>query len=176
MKLKTLITLLTLNFTVVLFVQSQKSSIYQNLETKKLYAVNLSFSNMDGREEYRVNDKKVSKSTYQKYNVYRGNRRTCTPCILKMYNTDDVLIREGVYYTDCGIGSFKEYYPSGRLKLRGQYKENDTEIWEDIGRRGLCNIRDGQWTYYSEEGKRLYVEFWENGELIKQVPEQKTGK
>jgi antitoxin component YwqK of YwqJK toxin-antitoxin module len=174
MTLRILIIFLTIFFAGEIFGQSAKSSIYQNLETKKIYSVSLSFSNEKGINRYKINDKKVSESTYNKYNAYSGNMKTCTPCILKIHNEDDILIKEGVYYTDCQIGSFKDFYPNGKTKLSGQYKENNTGNWEGIYKRGLCNVADGQWTYFNEQGKILYSEFWQDGAFIKQIPEQEN--
>ena len=80
----------------------------------------------------------------------------------------DVLLSEGVYCTDCGVGFFKEFYPDGNVKLSGKYKENPTGNWKNYN----CQVEHGQWVYFKENGDTLYSEYWNNGEFIKQVPEQ----
>lgn len=156
--------------------QTDSTTVYRELETKKFYSVRLSSQTTNGKATYEVNDKKVSKSTYDKYESTWKNMETCCPCILKSYDENDVLIREAVSCTDCGVGAFKEFYPNGKVKLSGRYKENPTENWENIWDRGYCSVADGQWTYFNEKGDTLYSEFWKDGVFIKQVPEQKTNE
>lgn len=154
--------------------QSDTASVYKNLETKKFYAVGLFSKAINGKGTYEVNGKKVSKSVYDKYHDTRENMEGCLPCILKTYNENDVLIREAVAYTDCGIGRFKKFYPNGNIKLSGRYKENPTNNWKDVDERGYCNVAEGQWVYFDEKGDTLYSEFWKDDQFIKQVPEQKS--
>ncbi|MDD2984358.1 MAG: hypothetical protein PHQ74_13315 [Crocinitomicaceae bacterium] len=173
MRQHTLITIfLTIAFGQV-FGQSGSSTIYKALETKKFYSVRLSSQTTNGKGTYEVNGKKVSKSTYDKYQSTWKNMETCCPCILKSYDENDVLIREAVSCTDCDVGVFKEFYPNGKVKLSGRYKEYPSENWDDIWARGFCSVPDGQWTYFNEKGDTLYSEFWKDGKFIKQVPEQK---
>ena len=150
--------------------QSDSTIVYKGLQTKKFYAVNLdSFGRI-----YKANGRIVSKSTYKKYHSTWENMKNCCPCIRKEYDEKDILLRERVACTDCSIGWFKEFYPNGRIRLMGQYKENLTGDWDNIYDRGLCNVRDGQWVYFNQKGDTLYSEFWKDGEFIKQVPEQNT--
>jgi antitoxin component YwqK of YwqJK toxin-antitoxin module len=158
------------------FGQSDSPTVYNGLETKKFYSVGLSSQTTNVEGTYEVNGKKVSKSIYDKYESTWKNMETCCPCILKSYDENDVLIREAVSCTDCGVGVFKEFYPNGKVKLTGRYKENPTGNWKNIWDRGYCSVADGQWTYFNEKGDRLYSEFWKNGEFVKQVPEQKTNE
>jgi antitoxin component YwqK of YwqJK toxin-antitoxin module len=176
MKQRTLIIiLLTIVFGQV-YGQTDTSTVYKDLETKKFYSVGLSSQTTNGRARYEVNGKKVSKFTYDKYESTWKNIETCCPCILKSYDEQDVLLREAVSCTDCGVGVFKEFYPNGKIKLSGRYKENPTGNWEDIWARGFCNVPDGQWVYFNEKGDTLYSEFWKDGEFVKQVPEQKINE
>lgn len=156
--------------------QSDSLSVYRGLETKKFYSVNLSAQTKNGKTTYEVNGKKVSEDTYKKYESTWTNMETCCPCILQSYDENDVLLRESISCTDCGVGSFKEFYPNGIVKVAGHYKENPTGNWDNIWERGYCSIPNGQWTYFNETGDTLYSEFWNNGEFIKQVPEQKTNE
>jgi hypothetical protein len=43
-------------------------------------------------------------------------------------------------------------------------------LWD----RGYCSVRDSVWMYYNDKGDTLYQEYWNDGEFIKQVPEQDT--
>ncbi|MET4108181.1 hypothetical protein [Hymenobacter sp. UYP22] len=96
----------------------------------------------------------------------------CTPCILARYDKDGHLYTKAVQYTDCGVGFYNEYYPSGKLKITGQHQENDTGKWDDIYDRGLCWTKTGEWIFYSETGKVITKEYWNNGIFLKQVPER----
>lgn len=156
--------------------QSDSTTVYKDLETKKFYSVGLLSETTNGKETYEVNGKKVSKSTYDKYESTWKNMETCCPCILKSYDEQNVLLSEAVSCTDCGVGVFKEFYPNGKIKLSGRYKENPTGNWDDISARGFCSVPDGQWVYFNERGETLYSEFWKDGEFVKQVPEQKTNE
>jgi antitoxin component YwqK of YwqJK toxin-antitoxin module len=158
------------------FGQTDTTTIYKELEIKKFYSVGLSYEMINGKETYEVNGKKVSKATYRKYESTWKNTETCCPCILKSYDENDVLIREAVSCTDCGVGWFKEFYPNGNVKLSGRYKENTSGNWNDIWVRGFCSVPDGQWTYFSAKGDTLYSEFWKDGAFVKQVPEQVTNE
>lgn len=152
--------------------QFDSTTIYKNLETKKFYSVSLSSQITKSKSIYKVNGKKVSKSTYNKYKSTWINMKTCCPCILKSYDENDVLISEAVSCTDCKVGWFKSYWANGNLKLTAYYKENPTGNWNDIWKRGYCSVRNGKWTYYDVNGNTLYSEFWENGVFVKQEPEQ----
>jgi antitoxin component YwqK of YwqJK toxin-antitoxin module len=153
--------------------QLDTSGIYKGLETRKYYLVDLQSLIQDGKAiYYKVNGKIVSKSTFDKFESTNKNMDGCCPCILKKYDVNDVLIREVVSCTDCGVGWFRYYYPNGKVSLSGQYKENPSGNWKGIWSRGFCSVLNGQWTYFSEEGDTLYSEYWNNGKFIKQLPEQ----
>jgi antitoxin component YwqK of YwqJK toxin-antitoxin module len=157
------------------FAQIDNGTAYKNLETKKFYRVGLHYSRINfWKRLYEVNGRRVSKSTYNKYESTWTNMETCCPCILKSFDEHDVLLTEAVSYTDCGVGWFKYYYPNGNVKLNGQFKENPTKNWKDIAARGFCSVPVGQWTYFNDKGDSLYSEFWEDGKFIKQVPEQNS--
>jgi len=161
---------------VQVFGQTDSNTVYKKLKTKKFYSVGLSSQTENGQGTYEVNGKKVNKSAYDKYQSTWKNMENCCPCILKSYNENDILLREAVSCTDCGVGWFKEFYPNGNLKLTGFYKENPTGKWKDIWNRGYCSVKNNQWTYFKENGDTLYSEFWKDGEFIKQVPEQSVSE
>jgi hypothetical protein len=167
--------LLTLMFGQA-FGQSDTSTIYKKLKTKKYYSVGLSSQTQDGQGTYKVNGKVVNKSTYDKYQSTWKNMENCCPCLLESYDENEVLIKESVSCTDCGVGWFKYYYPNGNLKLTGYYKENPTGKWKDIWDRGFCSVKTKQWTYFNENGDTLHSEFWVDGAFIKQIPEQSTSE
>jgi hypothetical protein len=154
----------------------QSNTVYKKLKTKEYYSVNSSFTTSNGSSIYRVNGQEVDKTTYEKYHSTWKNMENCCPCILKSYNENDILLREAVSCTDCGVGRFKEFYLNGKIKLTGYYKENPTGKWKDIWDRGYCSVKNSQWTYFKENGDTLYSEFWEDGEFIKQIPEQSTSE
>ena len=176
MKYTTLIILILVIFIRQTIGQVKSETVYKNLKTKKFYSVNTECTTTNGSTTYKVNDKKVRKSTYKKYRSTWKNMENCCPCILKSYDENNNLLRESVSYTDCEVGWFKDYYLNGKIKLIGSYKENPTANWEDLDERGYCNVPHGEWKYFEETGNMLYSEFWENGNFIKQVPEQSTAQ
>lgn len=147
------------------------NTVYKDLEVVKFYSVSMSSSRDGGRSTYTVNNKRVSKSVYDKYHDTWDDMSSCCPCILKSYDENDVLLSEAVSCTDCAVGYYKEFYPNGRLKLQGQFKENPTDDWDDIYRRGYCSVMDGKWFFYNGRGEIDYIELWDEGEFIKQTPE-----
>ena len=173
MKKNTLILLLLTFTNLQVFGQSDSPTIYKKLSTKKMYSVGVSFQTIKGKAIYELDGKKISKSTYEKYKPNWDILESCCPCLLKYYDKNDILLREIVSCTDCGVGDFKEFYPNGKVKLSGQYKENNSGNWDwkTIQKRGYCSVPSGKWTYFNKKGDTLYSEFWKNGEFIKQVPE-----
>jgi antitoxin component YwqK of YwqJK toxin-antitoxin module len=171
-KQKLLLLILTIAFGQS-FGQSDGATVYKGLQTKEYYSILLSPQEINGKVVYKANGKEVSKFIYDKYHSKYKNMETCCPCILKSYDENDVLLREEVSCTDCRVGWFKIYYSNGKVKLAGQYKENPTGNWENIYERGFCNIPEGEWSYFNENGDKLYSEFWKDGVFIKQIPEQK---
>lgn len=154
--------------------QSSSSTVYKDLATKKFFAVSMMTRVIEGERIYIVENKKVDKLTYDSFQLARRNMENCRPCILKVYNGSNQLLREGVYYTDAPVGWEKIYYPNGKIKISGQYKENSTNDWGNLCTRHYCGVKIGRWTYFDEGGKQLYAEDWKGGEFITQIPEQLT--
>lgn len=152
--------------------QKNEPTVYKRLKKRKFYPVSLNSYNKGDTTIYLVNDKRVTRYAYnremRKFDRYDAVDK-CKPCILKYYDENGILTREGVNYSDCGVGWFKDYYPNGKISLKGWFKENPTGNWEAFS----CGISDRQWTYFNENGDTLYSEFWKEGEFIAQVPEQK---
>lgn len=113
---------------------------------------------------------KVEKAVYDKYHAAWKELENCCPCILMTYDKDDVLLTEAVQCTDCFVGYYKEFYPNGRLKLLGHHKENPTNDWNDIFKRGYCGVEDGKWIYYNEDGQIIKIETWKDGSFVEQKP------
>ncbi len=160
---------LTLSFPAILFSQSD-STVYKNLSIRKSYPVNLWKTTSGNRTTYQMDGKSVSKETYDKYKGESDGSRCC-PCIKETYDKNNVLLNKAVRCGDCGVGWFEIYYPNGKLKTKGQYKENPTGNWENLLDRGYCYVKEGKWIYYSKHGPK-YVEIWKDGVFIKQIPEQ----
>jgi antitoxin component YwqK of YwqJK toxin-antitoxin module len=146
-------------------------SVYKDLVSKEYYKGNTSTIILDGVYVYRVNDKRVDKKDYDKYQDAWNNISTCKPCILSVFDFDGRIISKGIQYTDLRAGFRIEYFPNGRVKLIGHYKENVNGDWETAQSRGVGN-KDGTWTYFNEKGEKLYSELWIEGKFIKQIPEQ----
>ena len=148
-------------------------SVYIGLETKKFYQPEGDYSRriQKGDTTYTHGGKEISKSTYDKFDSAWKNMETCKPCILMTYDINDILLRKTIQYTDCPVGFCIEYFPNGKVKLIGHYKENDSGDWKDAQDRGFCR-EDGAFTYFNEKGEELYSEYWKDGQFLKQVPEQ----
>jgi hypothetical protein len=146
-------------------------SIYKGISTRKFYGVGYSSSSTNGVTTYKINDKEVSEKTYNKYHDTWKNMENCKPCILETYDLNDHLYQKGIQYTDCAVGFWIEYYPNGKVKLIGHYKENPTGDWNNAWDRGFCSVKDGVFTYYNDKGEKLYSEYWSDGQFIKQVPD-----
>ena len=140
-------------------------NIYSKLDTIETYNVGLSAETGPGYARYFVNDKQVDKKTYDRYKIPWDNIGKCTPCFLKTYDEENILVSESVQYTDCGVGLWIEYYPNGHIKVIGHYKENDTGNWKDIYKRGYCSVRNGKWTYYDINGNETKIENYKEGKL-----------
>jgi hypothetical protein len=169
-------TLILILFCFNILSQTDSSSIYKNLQIKKTYNVGLTSTTTGGKSVYKVNDKIVSKDVHDYYKKGRDAINDCCPCILKTYDEKEVLLNEYVSCGDCPVGYYKEFYPDGKLKVKGQFKENPTGNWKDINGRGYCLVSDGKWLYYNEKGQDHYlhhVEVWDKGKFIKQIPESK---
>ncbi|MBI1227444.1 MAG: hypothetical protein GC192_19590 [Bacteroidetes bacterium] len=166
-------TLLFCSFLFQLNAQNKEIPTYENLTVKKTYNVSISSSKRGGYITYEVDGVKVKKDVYQKYKDGFDNMEDCCPCILKTYDKDEVLLKEAVQCSDCVVGYLKEFYPNGKVKILGHYKENTTGDWFNIFYRGYCYVQDGDWFYYDEYGNIVKIETWRNGEFIEQKPKGK---
>lgn len=149
-------------------------SVYKDLDTVVRYNVNLASgpakdcSHFDGKYpvKYFVNCREVSKAEYLKYQEANDRIKECKPCYMKTLDSNGVLLRIAVQYGDCVVGSWSEYYPNGKIKVSGYYKENDTGNWNNIWKRGYCSRKEGEWIYYDENGNITKKEKYKDDKLV----------
>lgn len=167
---KELLFLLSIFICININAQDSVLTVYGKLPIYKIIAGGyVSITDTSNKTNYSINNKKVNET---EYNQGIANINLCSPCIAVDFNQNNIKISETIQYSDCGVGWFKEFYPNGKIKRTGHYKENPTGNWKNIWDRGYCSIKDNKWTYFKENGDTLYSEFWNNGEFIKQLPEQ----
>jgi len=157
-------------------VKDTLTSEYARLDTLVVYAVNLTsgpwaincstFTGKNKAVTYFVDCEKVSYEVYMKYNKANENLGKCKPCYLIRLDKNDSIVSEGPQYTDCRIGTIKEYYPNGTIKCIAMYKVNDTGKWNKLWDRGYCSNRHGVWTWFDESGKIIKTETYKDGELV----------
>ena len=78
--------------------------IYSKLDTVYYYKVNTRSQILGSSEKYWVNNKVVSKQTYDKYRNNFSKMSNCRPCYLMSLDINGKLKREAVQYTDCFVG------------------------------------------------------------------------
>jgi hypothetical protein len=131
-----------------------------------------SYANLQVIKQHSIKTDRMSRSESQRYQEEQADLSNCLPCIVQYMDRNDNIFLEGIFYTDACVGWFKEYYPNGKLKLQGQYTENTSGNWNTVFAEGNIHKQNGQWIYYDESGAFHHVEYWNNGEFIKQEPEQ----
>ena len=139
---------------------------YSDLDTITFYAVSIEYRRSRWPFRYSVDSWPASKKTYSKYNKAYVALAACRPCYVRTYNRNGVLIREGEQYTDCSVGTWVEYHPNGKKRVEGLFRRNQTADWTDIWNRGLCNTKEGVWTYYDVNGIVLERKEYVNGVLV----------
>lgn len=79
-------------------------------------------------------------------------------------------------YNGCRVGSFISFYPSGKVKETGHYKEMKS-VLTDKTQNGFpgnvqdsfpCNIQDGDWNEYAEDGTLVRSYFFVDGKIVKE--------
>jgi hypothetical protein len=142
------------------------NSIYGSLPVLKEYAVSSSSLRSASTSWFKLNGKEVDEKTYQKYTQFSDNINKCKPCILLSYDTSENLLYKRITYGDCAVGYWIEYYPNGKVKVIGHYKENSSRKWENIFDNGYCR-KHGSWIYFDKSGIRIRSEIWKEGKLEK---------
>ncbi len=135
------------------------------LDTLRTYDVFLEERPTPFGTAYMCNGKEVTKQKFFEYKKFWNASGACTPCMLYTYDDKNQLKYNAFQYEDCLCGSYTEYYPEKVKKVEGQFKANTSGSWENIKGRNLCNIRDGVWTYYLENGVIFKTETYVNGKL-----------
>lgn len=135
------------------------------LDTLRSYDVFLEERPTPFGTAYMCNGKEVTKQQYLNYKKLWNAYGACTPCLLYTYDDKDELKYTAYQYEDCLCGEYKEYYKDKKIKLVGQFKQNTTANWDNYKMRNICNIRDGLWTYYFEDGSVQKTELYEDGRL-----------
>jgi hypothetical protein len=125
--------------------------------------------------QYRANGKNITKEQYEYFKSYWEASKQCTPCILKTYDEKDILKYEVFCFLDCFLGSYKEYYPDGKVKLQGQFLGGETATAQKQYANRQCNIRTGEWIYFAPNGSKTLIENYVNGTLVSSVvPKEPT--
>lgn len=163
--MKSILTLLPVF--LITFCYSQKDTmktIYKDLPVKKFYSVSTQSSAVNGAVTYLADGKTIDKAAYDKYNASIIDFKNCKPCIMETYNASEVLINRAVKYLDCPVGYWINYYPSGKIKTIGHYRENESDVWDPLWDAGYC-MKHGTWTEYDEKGKVTNFEIYNFGNL-----------
>lgn len=170
--MKILITLICISiFSQVSYSQIDSVNfIYKDIDTLKVYDVDLYYKRVNNTSSYFVNGEKVSKAIYDKYNGNSDNLGNCRPCYLLHYNEKGILVKFAAQYTDCRIGEYKEFFKDGKLKVNGNYLKNPTGNWDDLWKRGYCSVKHGKWEYYNIHGMISKIEYYSYGKLEKSEP------
>lgn len=151
------------------FYFTQKNStpptIYK-LDTLRTYDVYLEERKTPFGTAYMCNGAEITKQKYEAYKRFWNTTGSCQPCLLYTFNDKEQLKYVAFQYENCLCGSYKEYYPEGTLKTEGQFKQNPSTSWENIKLKGICNIREGKWIYYTAQGDILKTETYQYGKLI----------
>jgi len=136
----------------------------QDLDTVKVYNVycsysdSVSYSAWGGNYTSFYTAEECPKKSVEKY---IANYKILAPYMLnpkffwmKLYNTKDQLIYEGLKYGDCRIGKFICYWPNGKRKMTGEF--DGVIIKKQTGEyllKKCAGQKTGTWCYYDEEGR-----------------------
>lgn len=137
---------------------------YKDLQVKKFYSIMTESLSVNGKTVYKANGKEVTKDKYDLYNNSRNAMQECTPCILETYDENAKLQSKAVQYKDCNVGYYIGFFPSGKVKTIGHYRENESAVWEPLWDNGYC-IKHGRWLEYNEKGKLVKTEYYDFGNI-----------
>ncbi|HMG81733.1 MAG TPA: hypothetical protein VK559_01735 [Ferruginibacter sp.] len=140
-------------------------SIYPHLDTISIYYPSPTFDTAaDGCNRYYDNGQRIDKKTSDIYLAQSAKINDCKPCVLKT-NRNNGLISTAVQYGNGLVGFYISYYPNGKMKMFGHYKENPTGDWTNIYERGYSYVKEGKWIYYNTKGKIVKTEFYIDNKL-----------
>lgn len=137
----------------------------KKLDTLRSYDVFLEERQTPFGTAYICNGNEVTKKKYLEFKRFWNAAGACKPCLLYTYNDKDQLKYVAFQYQDCLCGEYKEYYPEGNLKVEGQFKIIQSNNYENLNIRNQCNVREGIWTYYFENGVTEKTETYVDGKL-----------
>ena len=137
----------------------------QKMDTLRSYDVFLEERPTPFGTAYMCNGKEVTKTRFFELKKFWNAYGACQPCMLYTYDDKNQLKYSAYQYEDCLCGSYTEYYPEKVKKVEGQFKQNTSGNWQNIKSKNLCNIRDGIWTYYLENGIVEKTETYVDGKL-----------
>ena len=137
---------------------------YKDLQVKKFYSIMTESLSVNGKTVYKANGKEVTKEKYDLYNNSRNAMQECTPCILETYDENAKLQSKAVQYKDCNVGYYIGFFPNGKVKTIGHYRENESAVWETLWDNGYC-IKHGRWLEYNEKGKLVKTEYYDFGNI-----------
>ena len=73
----------------------------------------------------------TTKSVYGRLLVKKWREiRNCRPCIIERYDSAQRIIEKSVRYTDCPVGFYITYFPNGKVRAIGHYRENLTRFMQ----------------------------------------------
>lgn len=149
------------------FIQKSVSTAENNIksDTLRSYDVFLEERITPFGIAYMCNGKEVTKKKYFEYKQFWKAAGACKPCLLYTYDDNDKLKYVAYQFQDCLCGSYKEFYNDGNLKVEGQFKNIVIDNWDNFKNNNSCNIRDGIWIYYLENGVTEKTETYVDGKL-----------
>lgn len=100
--------------------------------------------------KYYYNNQEIDKIKYEKIDKFIT--QICDSLLdyatgkyCKFYNTDSIVVEEGVWYREFYAGQYKSYYDNGKIKSLGNYST-------DINGVNAGNKID-KWYFYTKDGK-----------------------
>jgi antitoxin component YwqK of YwqJK toxin-antitoxin module len=147
---------------VAVLLQHSSSSQTKAVDTIKFYTGITLSSGPDGCF---LNGTKIPRFRYEYYKKNFDQINQCTPCWTQNYTLDDILVSEGLFYTDCPVGKITFYHETGSVKLTGNYSLNTDGNWTNWYNRGGCR-KQGEWVYFDENGKMIKKEFYKDGIIV----------
>jgi hypothetical protein len=146
------------------------------LDTVSHQNKNCSVTLENGLLVYQVDGATVDSIQYSECQKNHLLMTNCQPCWSKVYDEEGMLLYEAATYTDCFIGGYRSYYPSGKVKTRGQFRSQAVRDSTETILPGTCSIKTGDWVYYQEDGTIDYEEIWNNGQFLQQIPNQEKSE
>jgi hypothetical protein len=77
---------------------------------------------------------------------------------IKLYDTDETLLYEGLKYSDCMLGPFICYYPNGSIRMKGEYSGARKTSRGGYVMKKCSGKPIGTWEYYDESGTLVKTE------------------